>query len=172
MKSKATGNCTGISFVDSTPVRVCQNRRIDNHHVLDGLAKRGRCSIGWFFGFKLHLIVADTGQIVVYANSRQCWWYKTFKIERFIKKLFGKLFGDKGYFSKELFTNLFFRGIHLVTKLKKNMKSKTLTPIMDAILLRKRSVCKSIIDQFKNIFQIEHSRHRSPANFLNNLFAA
>ncbi|MEL6559005.1 MAG: transposase, partial [Bacteroidota bacterium] len=87
-------------------------------------------------------------------------------------KLFGKLFGDKGYIGKELFKNLFFRGVHLVTKLKKNMKSKNVTPIMDAILLRKRAVCESIIDQLKNIFQIEHSRHRSPSNFLNNLFAA
>jgi len=173
LKNYGVGDCTGISFIDSTPLRVCHNRRIHNHKVFDGLARRGHCSIGWFFGFKLHLIVADTGEVVDFmltpgnVNDR-----KPLKVERFIKKLFGKLFGDKGYIGKELFKSLFFRGIHLVTKLKKNMKSKTITPIMDAILLRKRAVCESIIDQLKNIFQIEHSRHRSPSNFLNNLFTA
>ncbi|MGB3464557.1 MAG: IS982 family transposase [Cyclobacteriaceae bacterium] len=173
LKTNAIGDCTGISFIDSTPLRVCHNRRIHKHKVFDGLAGRGQCSIGWFYGFKLHLIVAETGEIVDFmltpgnVDDR-----KPLKIERFVKKLFGKLFGDKGYTGKELFKNLFFRGVHLVTKLKKNMKSKNVTPIMDAILLRKRAVCESIIDQLKNIFQIEHSRHRSPSNFLNNLFAA
>lgn len=173
LKTQAVGQCTGISFIDSTPLRVCHNRRIHNHKVFGGLAKRGQCSIGWFFGFKLHLITSDTGEIVDFmltpgnVDDR-----KPLKVERFIKKLFGKLFGDKGYISQELFKNLFFRGVHLVTKLKKNMKSSSITPIMDAILLRKRAICETIIDQLKNIFQIEHSRHRSPSNFLNNLFSA
>ncbi len=173
LKTQGTGQCTGISFIDSTPLRVCHNRRIHNHKVFEGLAKRGHCPIGWFYGFKLHLITADTGEIIDFmltpgnVDDR-----KPLKIERFIKKLFGKLFGDKGYISKELFKNLFFRGVHLITKLKRNMKSSSLTPIMDAIMLRKRAICETIIDQLKNIFQIEHSRHRSPTNFLTNLFSA
>ena len=173
LKSQALGECTGISFIDSTPLRVCHNRRIHNHKVFEGLAKRGQCSIGWFFGFKLHLVINDTGQVVDFmltpgnADDR-----KPLKIKQFIKKLFGKLFGDKGYIGKQLFENLFYNGVHLVTKLKKNMKSKTITPVMDAILLRKRAVVETIIDQLKNIFQIEHSRHRSPKNFLTNLFSA
>jgi hypothetical protein len=173
LKSQSLGRCTGISFIDSTPLRVCHNRRIHSHKVFDGLAKRGQCSIGWFYGFKLHLITSDTGEIVDFmltpgnVDDR-----KPLQIERFIKKLFGKLFGDKGYLSKELFKNLFFRGVHLVTKLKRNMKTSTVTPIMDAILLRKRAICETIIDQLKNIFQIEHSRHRSSANFVTNLFSA
>lgn len=93
-------------------------------------------------------------------------------MEGFIKKLFGELFGDKGYISKELFSQLFFRGVHLVTKLKRNMKSKAITPVMDAILLRKRAICETIIDQLKNIFQVEHSRHRNQTNFFNNVFSA
>ena len=173
LKTHGVGPCTGISFIDSTPIRVCNNRRIHSHKVFEGLAQRGQCSIGWFYGFKLHLITADTGEIVDFmltpgnVDDR-----RPLKIERFIKKLFGKLFGDKGYISKELFKNLFFRGVHLVTKLRRNMKSQSITPLMDAILLRKRAVCETIIDQLKNIFQVEHSRHRSPANFLNNLFSA
>jgi len=172
LKRRALGNCTGISFIDSTPLRVCHNRRIHSHKVFDGLAKRGQCSIGWFYGFKLHLVTNDVGQVVDFmltpgnVDDR-----KPLKIERFIKTLWGKLFGDKGYIGKELFKNLFFNGVHLVTKLKKNMKSSTITPVMDAVLLRKRAICETIIDQLKNIFQIEHSRHRSPKNFLTNLFA-
>ena len=173
LKKNALGECTGISFIDSTPLRVCHNRRIHSHKVFDGLAQRGQCSIGWFYGFKLHLVTNDQGQVVDFmltpgnVDDR-----KPLKIERFIKKLWGKLYGDKGYIGKELFKNLFFKGVHLVTKLKKNMKSSTITPVMDAILLRKRAVCETIIDQLKNICQVEHSRHRSPKNFLTNLFSA
>ena len=149
-KMKATNNCNGISFIDSTPLRVCHNRRIHNHKVFDGIAARGHCSMGWFYGFKIHLIVNDVGQIVDFmltpgnVNDRA-----PLKIKSFIKKLWGKLFGDKGYIGKTLFENLFYNGIHLVTKLKKNMKTSTVTPIMDAIMLRKRAVCGSIIDQMK-----------------------
>ena len=173
LKSRALGQCTGISFIDSTPLRVCNNRRIHSHKVFEGLAARGQCSIGWFFGFKLHMITNDLGQVVDFMltpgniDDR-----KPLQIQRFIKKLWGKLFGDKGYISKELFENLFFNGVHLVTKLRKNMKSSSITPIIDAIMLRKRAICETIIDQLKNIFQIEHSRHRSPKNFLTNLFSA
>lgn len=173
LKTQATGPCTGISFVDSTPLRVCNNRRIHSHKVFQGLAQRGKCSLGWFFGFKLHLITSETGQVVDFmltpANVDD---REPLKMKSFIEKLFGKLFGDKGYISKDLFQALFLDGIHLVTKLKKNMKTKLVTPLADAILLRKRAICETIIDQLKNIFQIEHSRHRSPKNFLTNLFSA
>jgi len=173
LKSRATGKCTGISFIDSTPLRVCHNRRIHSHKVFNGLAQRGQCSIGWFYGFKLHLVTNDMGHVVDFmltpgnVDDR-----KPLKIERFIRRLWGKLFGDKGYIGKDLFKNLFFNGIHLVTKLKRNMKSSSITPVMDAILLRKRAISETIIDQLKNIFQVEHSRHRSPKNFLTNLFSA
>jgi len=173
LKEFATGPCSGISFIDSTPLRVCHNRRIHSHKVFDGLAQRGQCSIGWFFGFKLHLVTNDTGQIVDFmvtpgnTDDRQ-----PLKSSGFTSKLYGKLVGDKGYIGKELFDALFDQGIHLLTKLKKNMKTKLVTPLSDAILLRKRAICETIIDQLKNIFQIEHSRHRSPANFFTNLFSA
>lgn len=173
VKTRGTGPCTGISFIDSTPLRVCHNRRIHSHKVFAGLAQRGQCSIGWFFGFKLHLITSDTGHVVDFmltpGNTDD---RRPLKMKGFIEKLFGKLYGDKGYISKDLFESLFHQGIHLVTKLRKNMKTKMVTPLADAILLRKRAICETIIDQLKNIFQIEHSRHRSPKNFLTNLFSA
>jgi hypothetical protein len=173
LKNFALGDCSGISFIDSTPLRVCHNRRIHSHKVFDGLAKRGQCSIGWFYGFKLHLVTNDTGEVIDFmltpgnVDDR-----KPLHMERFIKKLWGKLYGDKGYISNELFQSLFANGIHLVTKLRKNMRSTAITPIMDAIMLRKRAIVETIIDQLKNIFQIEHSRHRSPKNFITNMFSA
>ena len=173
LQSSALGECSGISFIDSTPLRVCHNRRIHSHRVFKDLAQRGQCSIGWFFGFKLHLLTNDRGQIVQFmltpGNTDD---RKPLMESSFIKKLWGKLFGDKGYISKELFHNLFAEGIQLITKLKRNMKSTTVTPVMDAILLRKRAIVETIIDQLKNIFQVEHSRHRSPKNFITNLCSA
>ncbi len=117
------------------------------------LAKRGRCWVGWFYGFKLHLVLIDTGEIINFmltpgnTDDRM-----PLKNEGFVDKLFGKLFGDKEYISKQLFQNLFAEGIHLITKLRKNMKAKLVTPMRDAIFLRKRAICETIIDQLKNIF--------------------
>ena len=61
IKKVLLGTCTGISFVDSTPLRVCRNQRILIHKTFEGRAGRGKCSMGWFFGFKLHLIINDKG---------------------------------------------------------------------------------------------------------------
>lgn len=152
LKTAGTGPCTGISFIDSTPLRVCHNRRIHSHKVFNGLATRGQCSIGWFYGFKLHLVNSETGHIVdmmltpANVDDRQ-----PLRMDGFVKKLYGKLFGDKGYIGQELFEQLFDKGIHLVTKLRKNMKTKLVTPLSDAILLRKRAICETIIDQLKKL---------------------
>lgn len=173
LKSFGLGKCTGISFVDSTPLRVCHNRRIHQHKTFKDTAQRGQCSLGWFYGFKLHLVNNDKGELIdMYVTPGNVDDRKPLRMKSFIDKLWGKLFGDKGYLSKSLFSELFGKGIHLITKLKRNMKSTSLTPMMDAILLRKRAITETIIDQLKNICQVEHSRHRSPRNFFNNLFAA
>lgn len=82
--------------------------------------------------------------------------------------LWGKLFGDKGYLSQPLTEQLLQRGIHLVTRLKSKMKNRLIL-LADKLLLRKRSILETIIDQLKNISQIEHTRHRSMANFMVNL---
>jgi hypothetical protein len=173
LKTMGLGSCTGLSFVDSTPLRVCHNKRIHQHKTFKGIAQRGQCSVGWFYGFKLHLLNNDRGELIdVFVTPGNVDDRKPLKIQSFINKLWGKLFGDKGYIGKELFDSLFSKGIHLITKLKRNMKSTALTPLMDAIMIRKRAISETIIDQLKNICQVEHSRHRSPINFFNNLFAA
>lgn len=147
LKNAGTGPCTGISFIDSTPLRVCHNRRIHSHKFFKGLATCGQCSIGWFYGFKLHLVNSETGHIVdmmitpTNVDDRQ-----PLCMDGFVKKLYGKLVGDKGYIGQELFQQLFEKDIHLLTKLRKNMKTRLVTPISDAILLRKRAICETIID--------------------------
>ena len=91
-------------------------------------------------------------------------------MRKLINRLFGKLFGDKGYLSSKLFEDLDNKNITLITKIRKNMKNK-LMDLFDKILLRKRAVIESVNDFLKNICQIEHTRHRSPINFLVNLVA-
>jgi len=165
------GKCSGISFLDSTTLDVCHNRRIYSHRVFKQLAKRGKSSTGWFYGFKLHLIINDRGEILAFCltagNVDDRDWDTLSKLTA---EIFGKLFADRGYLSQKLFENLYEKGITLFTKLKKNMKNK-LIGIQDKLLLRKRAVIESVNDFLKNICQIEHSRHRSTANFLVNLLS-
>ncbi len=172
LKVARAGKCTGISYTDSTPIRVCKNKRIFNHKVFDGLAQRGKSTMGYFFGFKLHLVINDKGEIIEFAitpgniDDRE-----PLKNADFVKRLRGKLFADKGYVSQQLFDLLFVNGIQLITGLRRNMKNQLMT-MEDKILLRKRSVIETVNDELKNICQIEHSRHRSFNNFLTNIISA
>jgi transposase len=163
------GACTGISFIDSTALAVCGNKRIERNRVFRGLAKIGKTTMGWFFGFKLHLVINERGELLAAqltagnVDDRQ-------PVPHLTRRLCGKLFGDKGYISATLFADLWERGLQLVTHIRQNMHNR-LMPLLDKILLRKRSLIETVNDQLKNISQIEHTRHRSPTNFLVNLLA-
>lgn len=165
------GKCTGISYIDSCPLRVCHIKRERNHKVMKNLASKGQCSMGWFYGFKLHIIINDRGEILDFlftqgnVDDRE-----PLKNKAFHDKIFGKLFGDKGYISKTLFEELFIDGVHLITKLRKNMKN-SLMHINDKVLLKKRALIESVNNELKNTCQIEHTRHRSFNNFLTNLIS-
>ena len=162
------GSCTGISFLDSTPLAVCDNHRIQQHKVFDGVAHRGKSSTGWFFGFKLHLLVNDRGELLNFALSPGNTDDRR-PVPTLVKRLFGKIFADKGYVSQPLFRQLLETfGLQLITKLKANMKNRLL-PLADKLLLRKRAIIETVLDQLKNISQIEHTRHRSVNNFVVNL---
>jgi hypothetical protein len=165
------GKPTGISFIDSTTLDVCHNRRIHSHKVFKGLAERGKSSTGWFYGFKLHLTVNDKGEILGFClTAGDTDDRNADVVDKITKGLFGKLFGDKGYISQKLFQNLHDKGIFLVTKFKRNMKNKLML-LEDRLLLRKRAIIESVNDFLKNICQIEHTRHRSSTNFLVNLIS-
>ena len=172
MKTCCLGECTGISFVDSTPIRVCKNKRIKNNKVFKDIATTGKSTMGWFYGFKLHIVVNDKGELLDFIITQANVDDRTpIKQDNFLKKIFGSLYADKGYLSKELATLLFDQGLHLVTGIRNNMKNVLMT-MRDKILLRKRSVIETINDQLKNICQAEHSRHRSFGNFISNLIAS
>jgi len=163
------GEVTGISFIDSTPLPVCHNRRIERHKVFAGLAARGKTSMGWFYGFKLHLVVNDQGELLAFYLSAGNMDDRK-PVPKLARGLFGKLFGDKGYISQPLFDQLTAQNVQLITGIRKNMKNRLL-PLMDKLLLRKRSIIETINDQLKNISQIAHTRHRSVHNFLVNVIA-
>ncbi len=163
------GEVTGISFIDSTPITVCHRCRAKAHKVFRGQVGWGKNSVGWHYGFKLHLIINDKGELLAFkltpanTDDRQ-------PVPDLTADLIGKLFGDKGYISQALFEQLYQRGLQLITRSKQKMKNRLL-PLIDRILLRKRALIESVNDQLKNICQIEHSRHRSLWNFLVNLLA-
>ena len=164
------GSCSGISFIDSTALEVCDNHRIRNHKVFTGIAQRGKGSMGWFYGLKVHLVINDRGEILACqitpgnVDDRK-------PVPALCKRLFGKLIADRGYISQPLFEQLLETfNVQLITRIKKNMKNR-LMPMIDKILLRKRAIIESVMDQLKNISQIEHTRHRSPVNAFINIVA-
>ncbi|MFW9597483.1 MAG: IS982 family transposase [Paludibacter sp.] len=165
------GECTGISFVDSTTLKACHIKREKQNKVFSGIATKGKSTIGWFFGFKLHIIINDKGEILSFVITQgNVDDREPLNSESFIKSVFGKLYADRGYISQTLRDILFVDGIHLVTKLRNNMKGGEI-PLQDKINLRKRAVIESVNDELKNICQIEHTRHRSFTNFITNLIA-
>jgi len=165
------GESTGISFIDSTPIRVCKNKRIKRNKVFKGIAELGKSTMGYFFGFKLHLVVNDKGELLNFVITKgNVDDREPLKNKRFVNELKGKLYADKGYLSKELANLLFLDGLHLITSIRNNMKN-VLMEMKDKIMLRKRSVIETINDELKNMCQVEHSRHRSFTNFINNLIS-
>ena len=142
---------TGISYIDSTPIRVCKNKRISNHKVFKGLAQLGKSTMGWFFGFKLHLIITEKGEIIEFmitaANVDD---RNPLKNEKYLQKIFGKLFGDKGDISQKIAEILAEKNINLITGIRNNMKN-SLMNLKDKILLRKRSIIETVNGKLKEI---------------------
>ncbi len=133
--------------IDSTPLVSCHIKRMHMHKTMKGWAAKGKCTMGWFYGFKLHLVINDRGEIIQWlltpgnVDDRA-----PLKDKHFTERLFGKLFADSGYISQSLFEQLFVDDIHLVTKIKKNMKN-SLMNLHDKLMLRKRSVIETVNDE-------------------------
>jgi hypothetical protein len=157
-----SGEQTGVYFAASSKLAVCHNRRIHRHKVFDGLAARGKTSMGWFFGLKLHFVINHKGQIMALkitagnvADSSV--------LDEITRHLTGKLYADKGYISHEMVHTLWQRGLHLITGIRRNMRNH-LMPMGDKIMLRKRFVIETVLDILKCEMGLEHSRHRSVLN--------
>ena len=164
------GTCSGISFVDSTRLRVCENKRISSHRVFAAAAERSKTSMGWFYGFKLHLVINAKGEILNVeltpgnTDDRR-------PLPKFTEDLHGSLYADRGYISKDLRELLRKQGVNLVYKVRKNMSPLPLS-VSDEVLLRKRMLIESVIRVLKTQTQLEHSRHRSFKNFQVNVVSA
>jgi len=169
----ATGSQTGTYFIDSTRLEVCDNHRIHNHKVFKSIAARGKTSTGWFYGLKLHLIINNKGELMsigfssgnVSDNNDQV-------VQHLCRPLKdgGRIFGDAGYVSQELFEILYEQGLGLFTKIRRNMKNKLML-LKDKLLLKKRSLVETVIDLLKNWMDLWHTRHRSIDNAFNNLLS-
>ena len=151
---------------------VCHNRRIHNHKVFQDYADRGHCSVGFFFGFKLHLIIDHLGNIVRYRFTKASMADNNTKhMLNFFGGLAGKMFGDKGYINQKAWSELLEDGLQIITKIKKNMKNK-LMALEDKLLLNKRGVIESAFNLMITQCDLEHSRHRSPINAFSSMVAA
>lgn len=164
-----TGLKTGKYYVDSTKLPVCHNLRIARNKVFKDCAKRGKTSTGWFFGFKLHLVINDQGELMSFVLTSGNVDDRTPVLEM-MKKLQGWLFGDRGYISSKLFEHLGEIGVELITRVKKNMKEKFIDPIKQQFL-NQRGIIETIIDQLKNMLLIDHTRHRSVINMQVNVLS-
>ena len=162
---------TEHNYIDSKPLVVCHNKRISRHKVFKN-ASRGKSSTGWFYGFKLHAIVNQYGQLVVFevspANKAD---NNPNLLRKITDKINGFLYGDKGYITR-IKNELKKNGTHLITKIRSNMKKKNILTDEQKYYLRHRGIIESVFDLLKHHCQIEHSRHRSPENFLINILGA
>jgi transposase len=163
------GACDGLFIVDATPLAVCDNRRITRHRVFQNSAARGKTSMGWFYGFKLHAIINSQGELIRLkltagnVDGRK-------PLPHRCRGRFGYRFADKGYLAQWLTQALAERHIHWITTRRKNMTPAPHTAF-EKVLLRRRCLIETVFDELKNLCQIEHTRHRSVGNFLVNLMA-
>jgi Transposase DDE domain len=156
------GEPTGLYFADSTKLAVCHNRRIHRHKVFEGLAARGKTSMGWFFGLKLHFVINHKGQIMALKITPGNTADSTV-LDEITQHLTGKIYADKGSIGRDLFSQLWQRGLHLITGIRRNMRNH-LMPLADKLMLRKRFVIETVLDTLKSEMGLEHSRHRSVMN--------
>lgn len=164
------GRKTGIYYIDSTALPVCHNRRIRRHKTFAGLAERGKTTMGWFFGFKLHLVFNELNEIVALKMTTGN-VPDTTPVPQLTKGLIGKLFGDKGYIGKKLAEELLRRGLTLFTRVRKNMKSLPISMI-DKMLLNGRGMAETIIGKVKAFSSLNLPKHRLPVNGFLHILAA
>ena len=162
------GTRTGLYYIEFHRPPVCDNHRISRHKVFADLAQRGKTSMGWFFGFKLHLVFNNRNEIVALKLTPGNVY--TTPVPALTRDLIGKLFGDKGYIGQKLAEDLLRRGLTLFTRVRKNMKSLPLS-LQDKALLKARNMA-DIIGHIKEFSSLNLSKHRSAINAFVHIIAA
>lgn len=161
---------TGIYYVDSSCLPVSHLKRSKRHKTFKNVAEYGKTSVGWFFGLKLHLVINDRGELMAFKITRGN-IHDSKVTEDLFKNLNGMAFGDKGYLGKDLFTRLLRKGLKLITRVRKNMKTKLMSDL-ETQLLNQRGIIETVIGHLKHHFQVWHTRHRSVVNAMTHLAAA
>ncbi len=168
--TEKTSKKTNVYYIDSTFLEVCKNQRIYRHKTFKGLAARGVSSCGWFYGFKLHLITSNLGEIVSFAITRGNVSDQKMT-QKLSKNLSGFLFGDKGYLSAKTTKDLLKQGLHLITKVRQNMKPKPISE-SNKFLLKKRGIIETIFGQLKDFRHLVHTKYRSKINYFTNILSS
>jgi transposase len=161
---------TDVYYIDSTFLEVCKNKIIYRHKTFKGLAARGVSSCGWFYGFKLHLITNHLGEIVSFAITKGNVSDQKMT-QKLSKNLSGFLFGDKGYLSAKTSKDLLKQGLHLITKVRQNMKPKPISE-SNKFLLRRRGIIETIFGQLKDFRHLVHTKYRSKINYFTNILSS
>ncbi len=149
---------TGLYIIDSKPLAVCHNRRIHAnrvfaHSAARGKSSSGKSSMGWFYGWKLHLVINQYGQIVNFLLTEgNVADNNAFVISELLSDLQGQCFGDRGYLTK-LFAHFYQRGLELITKIRRKMKN-ALMRMGDKLKLRKRGLIESVNDLLTSVLDV------------------
>lgn len=132
------GAALSIYYADSTTLTVCRNQRIPSHKVFRGQAQRGRNSMGWFYGFKLFVVINGFGELAqAFISPGKVADNNATTMKRLFKGIKGLVFADKGFINGKVAEELIDKGLQLITSVKSNMKNRLLK-LEHKLLLRKR----------------------------------
>lgn len=160
------------NYIDSKPLKVCHIKREEQHKVLADWARKGKGSLGWFYGFKLHAVIRSDARLSNFMLTPGNVADNNHELLRYLlKEVQGKVYGDKGYLSK-LKAELLEKGVDLVAKMRNNSKKEVPVIAKDAYYLRHRGLVETVFGQWVALIDLEHTRHRAPINFLCNIFTA
>jgi len=163
------GEETGIYIADPTALPICHNKRISRNRVFEGIAMRGKTTMGWFYGLKLHMVINHKGSIMAVKITPGNVDERTL-LSEMTKHLKGYLFADKGFISAKLFKELYRRGLKLITGIRGNMKNYLMS-LGEKVFLRKRFIIETVFDILKVHMNLSHTRHRSPTNCCVNILS-
>lgn len=165
------GKKTGIYFIDSSCLPVCNLKRSKRHKTFEDIAEYGHTSMGWFFGFKIHVVINHKGELMAFKVTPGN-VHDSVSAKSLFASLEGLAFGDKGYIGKKLFDELLKQGLKLITRKRKNMKEKMQINDYEKQLLNQRNLVETFFNCLKHGYHVWHTRHRSIFNAMTHLVAA